>query len=157
MISTTQGRLYLTALSSLERLEIQFVPNEISPSRQANWSEIAIVGRNNPLYHYTGGTNSLSLTLDFHSVEEDRSDVVRKCRLLESWAMNNSYNNPPERIKLTYGKLFKEDEIWLIQSVNPTYTQFSAEHNFLPVQAIVQLDLVLDTDRNRKTRDVLWN
>lgn len=155
-MTTTGGKLYFTALGSLERLEIQFVPPEISPERTANWAEIVIVGRNNPLHHYTGGSNSLSLTLDFHAEEESREDVIRKCRLLESWSMNDGWSNPPERIKLTFGKLFKEDEVWIIKAVKPTYSLFSPEHGMLPRQAMVQIDLALDTDRNRKVRDVLW-
>lgn len=146
----------MTALGSLEKLEIQFMPATLAPSRSANWAEIAIVGRNNPLHQYTGGSNSLTLELDFHSVDEDREDVIQKCKLLESWAMNDGWSKPPERIKLTWGKLFKADEIWVIKSVNPSYSLFSAEHGMLPRQAMVQVELALDTDKNRTRRDVRW-
>ena len=156
-MNTTEGKLYLTALRSLQRLEIQFMPKDISPQRSASWADIAIVGRNNPLQHYVGGSNKLTLELDFYAEEESREDVIRKCRLLETWAMNDGYSNPPERVRLTFGKLFKENEVWVIHSVKPTYNLFSPEHGMLPRQAYVTVELVMDTDSNRKIADVRWN
>lgn len=155
-MTTTDGKLYLTALRSLERLDIQFVPQSLSPTRSVKWAEIAIVGRNNPLHHYTGGNNELMLELDFHAANEDREDVIAKCRLLESWAMNDGYANPPERIRLTFGRLFKENEIWVINSLDFDYSQFSPEHGMLPVQAYARVGLKMDTDTNRTKADVQW-
>lgn len=155
-MTTTNGQLYLTALGSLERLEIQFMPQELTPVRTANWAEIAVVSRNNPIHHYTGGSNTLSLTLDFYCEEENRRDVIRKCRLLESWAMNNADNKPPERIRLTFGRVFKENEVWIISNVSVTYSQFSPLYDMLPMQSSVQLDLMLDTTHNRNINEVLW-
>ena len=72
MATTTQGMIYLTALNSLEKLEVQYIPTSISTSRDVNLGEVAIVGRNNPTHHYTGGSNSLNLELDFHSSQKNR-------------------------------------------------------------------------------------
>lgn len=152
----TEGLLYLTALRSLDRIDIQFVPKELELNRQSDMGEIRIVGRNNPFYHYTGGSNSFKLELDFYSEDENREDVVAKCRLLESWAVNDGYDKPPERIRITFGKLFKPDEVWVIKGVNVKYSFFDKTKGFLPRQAYATLDLVLDTKNNRKISDVQW-
>lgn len=155
-MATTDGKLYLTALSSLKKLEIQYVPSELGLNRSASWSGVEILGRNNPIHQYTGGTNSLELELDFYSEQDNREDVIEKCRLLESWAMNDGFSNPPERIRLTFGKVFKAEEVWIINNVSTTYKLFAKEFGSLPRQANVTLSLVLDTDSNRKVKDVLW-
>jgi len=155
-MATTEGKMYLTALSSLKKLEIQYVPTKLGISRGANWAEIAILGRNNPIYQYTGGSNSLHLTLDFYSEQDNREDVVEKCRLLESWTMNNGFDEPPERIRLTFGRLFKATEIWLIESVDIDYKMFAKDFGSLPKQATVEVSLILDTVKNRSINDALW-
>lgn len=149
--------LYITALRSLERLDIQFVPKSINTSRKVTLGEIAVVGRNNPFQHYTGGGNTFSLELDFCAEEESREDVVRKCRLLESWAMNDGFEFAPERLRITFGKFFKENEVWVISNINVDYSMFSAQHGMLPTQAYAKVDFVLDTSTNRKKSDVQWS
>lgn len=155
-MTTTEGKLYMTALGTLERVEIQFMPKELSPVRKSDWAEIAIVGRNNPFNQYTGGSNSLSLELDFVSTEENREDVVEKCRMIESWSINDGYDKPPQVIRLTWGKLFKEKEVWVIRNVNTNYSMFSPAHGMLPTMATMTIELAMDTQTNRKTGDVQW-
>ncbi len=154
-MNTTQGMLYVTSMRTLQRLDIQFMPKELATDRTANFADIAIVGRNNPLHHYTGGDNSLSFEFDFYSETENREDVIEKCRLLESWSMNDG-DTPPEQIRLTFGRLFKADEIWIIKKVAVRYSLFSPEHGMLPRQAYAKVDFVLDPKFNRKTSDVKW-
>lgn len=152
--STTQGQLYLTALDSNEKLEIQFVP-KMRQDFAATYGEIQVVGRNNPINHYTGGDERLFLDLDFLSVDESREDVIRKCNWLKSIAMNDGYSKPPEKVRVTFGKLFQR-EVWIIESINISYERFESASGFLPVQAYVALTLKIDTDFNRKRKDVLW-
>lgn len=47
-MATTQGKLYFVATKSLERLEIQFVPNELGMTRNSDTQSVQVVGRNNP-------------------------------------------------------------------------------------------------------------
>lgn len=153
---TAEGRLYISSLKTLDRLEIQYVPEEVATNRVANHGKLAIIGRNNPVYHYTGGSDSMSLELDFYSEQKDREDVMEKCSWLESLAMNDGDSKKQERILLTFGDLFKVNKIWLIKRVVCRYRQFDAKANYLPVQAYVTLDLVLDPESNLKRRDVKW-
>lgn len=151
---TGDGRLYIIPERELEnRIEIQFVIPELSWNRSASIQTINIVGRNNPLYQYTGGETSMSLQLDFYAQAEDRKDVITKCRYIESLAANNGYKNPPQRIRLVYGKLFR-DEMWVIKSVKYKLSNFDKQYDFMPKQAYVDIDLALDTRNNLTTEDI---
>ena len=156
-MSTTDGRLYLTALKSLEKVEIQYVPKELVLGRTANMAKIAIVGRNNPLHHYTGGETTLTLELDFHSEDENREDVIEKVRKIQSWMQNNGAKESAERVRLTFGKLFKAHEIWVIETAPARFSRFNPTKGCLPQQAYMTLTLSLDPDNNTTKKDTQWN
>jgi hypothetical protein len=156
-MTTTNGRLYITALSSLQRLDIQFVPKQLLKTRSPNIADIQVIGRNNPLHHYTGGKTTLTFELDFLAEEESREDVIRKCSWLESLAHNDGYEQPPERIRLTFGKMFSVTDVWVVKSVSVRYERFDAAYGFLPVQAYVSITLELSPTDNLTLNDVKWN
>ncbi len=155
-MATTDGTLYLTALRSLEKLEIQFVPSDIVTNRRPFIGGVSVIGRNNPLHHYTGGLSTMTLNLDFHAEDTNMEDVIRKCKWLESLAYSDGNDNPPERIKPTFGRLFRAHEIYIVTAVQVTMSRWSSENGWLPRQAYVKLTLALDPDRNLKTEDVQW-
>jgi len=143
-MSTTDQRLYFVLVSDPEkRLYIQFVPDELNITRSASVQSVQIVGRNNPLYQYTAGEKLLSLKLDFYAEEENRKDVIEKCKWLEALAYNDGYEKPPEKVKLVFGELFT-DELWSVKNVNYTLSNFNKEYGFLPQQAYVDISLALD-------------
>lgn len=156
MATTTQGMIYITALSTLEKLEVQYIPRELTSNRQVNLGEVQVVGRNNPLQHYTGGSNRIRLELEFYSDQRDREDVIAKCRLLESWAMNDGNVAPQEKLRVTFGRMFKENEIYRISDLSVDYSMFSPTKGMLPRQATANIELVLDPKFNRKAEDVKW-
>lgn len=150
--STTEGKLYFIALQSLDRLEIQFVP-KLQMSRNANYANIQIIGRNTPKYQYLSGQSTMSLELDFHSMNEDRKDVIDKCRWLEHLTFNDGYETPPQKIKLVFGDLFR-DEVWLVRRVNCDLQNFHKPSGYLPQQAYVSLELMLDPESSLTWEDV---
>ena len=152
-MSTTEGRLYLVALTTLDRLDIQFVPDKLSISRNPTIANIQVVGRNNPVYHYISGDTNLNLELDFHAMQEDREDVITKCKWLEHLAYNDGYRKEPQKIKLVFGSIFK-DEVWIVKKVNYTLQNFHKPSDFLPQQAYVSLELGLDPDANLVWEDI---
>lgn len=156
-MNSTNGQLYITALKSLERLEIQFLPKELDFKRGVNYGEVSIVGRNNPLYHYTGGTNEFTLELDFLAETENREDVIKRCKWLEALTANDGFNKPPEQVRITFGKLFKENEIWIIKNFSYKLSQFKSLYGYLPIQANASVTFALDTATNRKHTDIKWN
>jgi len=146
--NTTLGRLYLLELEEpFERLELQFVPGELSMNRQADLKQIAIVGRNNNLLQYTGGSDTLNLPIEFYSDSEFRDDVISKVNWLQSLAMSDGNNGPYRNVKLVFGNLFR-NEIWAVSSVSPVLSHFDDKYNFLPLRATVEIRLILDPKTN---------
>ena len=153
-MATTEGRLYFIALRRLERLEIQYVPDEISISRTPDIAKLKVIGRNNPKHHYTGGNTTLSLKLDFYSEHESRQDVIDKCRWLESLAYSDGLSHGPDHVKLVFGRLFR-NEVWAVTKVDYKLSNFSKKHGYLPQQAYVNIQLALDPLHNVRIEDVV--
>lgn len=156
MSSTTGGSLYLTALETLERIEIQYVPKQLSMNRIANVAELMVIGRNNPLYHFSSGSKTLSLELDFHAEEQNREDVVRKTRWLEALAASDGFAGGQEKVRLTFGRLFKDNEVWTLKNCVVNLELFDPANGWLPRQAYVMLELALDPDHNLSQKDIKW-
>ena len=157
----TKGIAYLITLDGLEKVEIQYVPPQIAWDRRANDTDVAIVGRNLPKGHHTGGEKVLVLNLDFYSVDASRQDVIEKIMLLESWTYNEEFNTGVEDIKLVFGKLFRL-EVWRVKRVRPNITHFTND-KFLPMQATVEVILSQSGNVTRqgkffepKRSDIVW-
>lgn len=132
------------------------MPKTLNRTRTANQSDILVVGRNNPFVHYATGNTTISLELDFHAEDTNREDVIGKCLWLESFMYNNNYENPPERLKLTWGTMFRAQEVWLMKACRIDYSQFDSVHNWLPRQASVHIELQLDPNKNLLVEDIRW-
>lgn len=152
--TTTDHDCYILETEEpFERLEIQFVPNEISTPREANLTEIMVVARNNPKYHYINGKDTLRMQVEFYSDERGRTDVIRKVQWLKSLTMNNGFQGGLRNVKIVFGELFP-NEVWLLKSVRPTLSHFDGEAGFLPLRARVDLEFVLDPVKNNLITDV---
>lgn len=154
-ISTTNQKIYIvdigresdfSAQKKYERLDIQFLPKEINMPRTANIADIEVIGRNNPLHHFTGGDETISLELDFYCDSGQRDAVIKKIRWLQSVAINDGYFGKASRVVLIWGDLYKGDAKWVVKSVVPKMSNFSSKFGFLPQQAYVQLTMALDTN-----------
>jgi len=137
-----------------QKVEIQFFPTELVPERKINSNDIEIIGRNNPLEHYTGGATTLPLALDFYAEEANLEDVMRRIKMIESWTYNDGYDEGRPLIKLVWGKLFKAQEVWTIKRFSSRMVQFDKKNGFLPRQAYVDITLSLHTPTNLKASDV---
>lgn len=155
-MTSTEGKLYITALKSLERLEIQFLPKEIQFGRKVDYGEVVIVGRNNPLYHFSGGSNQFTLELDFLAMTESREDVIERCKWLESLTANDGFTKPPEKVKVTFGNLFKPHEVWIITAFSYKLSGFKSAYGYLPTQAIANVTFSLDPEANLTHDDIRW-
>lgn len=154
-ISTTDSLLWLVNVNNpKERVKIQFFPAQLSVDRVANVQDIDIVGRNNPLHHYSGGTTSLPLELDFYAERDDLKDVIETIKLIESWTFNDGYDAPIPQIKLLFGDLFQDTDTWTIKRCSYRMTQFVKEAGLLPRQAYMSLELTMDTRKDLRARDV---
>jgi len=124
------------------KLEFQFIPKAFERNRAVNMDSVAIVGKNVPSYHYTGGETTLSFELDFFAEEISRNDVMRRCNWLESLTYNEGRLVYPHRVVLSFGKMFR-NQVWVVKSCSTTYDNFNKKHGFLPQQAYVRLTLGL--------------
>ncbi len=151
--STTDSKMYFMNRATRGRLEIQFVPSDMSHERGGNWASADIIGRNDPKYQYVSGQTAFSMTLDFYADEESRTSVMRKVAWLQSLVANNGGGGAAPRVNLIMGEIFK-DEIWIVKSVKAKYDNLSKPNGFLPQQAIVDIELCLDPDSNRGWRAI---
>lgn len=153
-ITTTGGNLYIVELEEPnERLEIQFVPENITTPRNANLKSVSIVGRNNDLLQYTGGQETLQMTLNFLADDDLREEVIKKVAWLKSLTMKDGNKGVYRNVKLVMGDLFK-NEIWAVSSVEPTLSHLDDEHNYLPLRAVVVVKMILDPKTNLLFSDV---
>lgn len=126
-----------------ELLEIQFLPESITGSRTSNLKNIKVVGRNNPFVHYTGGTETITLPLEFYSDTDFHDDVKRKIDWLRSLTIKDEtfgYST----VKVVMGGDNKGPfrwEVFVVKSVQYTMSHFEGEFNFLPLRAKCTLQL----------------
>lgn len=154
--STTNDQIYILEMSApFDRLNIQFIP-EINMSRSAKFVTIAIPNRNNDLIHYVGGTDTLSMKLDFLSDEENREDVIRKYKWLQSLAMRDGDKSGAARVKVVMGKVFRFEE-WVVKSVKVKPIFFDSANKYYPIRASVDMSFMLDPDSNLLKSDVRFN
>lgn len=154
----TQGKCYLVSLQPPnERLEFQFLPQEIKVNRGIKAGQIDVVGRNTPKYHVTGGDKTIQFELDFYAEDEQRLEVMQKLEWLESLTFNNGKKSDKgvERVKLVFGDMFK-DEVWFLTAFSYTARGFSPDHNYMPYFAKASITLALDTQKDRLKDDVKW-
>lgn len=153
-VNSTNQKLFIVETSEpFSTMEIQFVPPTINNTRDARLNSIAIVGRNDDILHYTGGSETLKLELDFLAGDNVSDDVIGKINWLKSLTMNDGYSGAFRNVKLIFGKLFLK-EVWAIKSVDSSYSHFSENNYWLPLRAKVSLSLQLDPEKNRYIDDV---
>lgn len=102
----TQLKLYiLNATSSpYQYVELQNRPSFIRANPESQWATIKSMGRNVPMYHFTGAEDTIEMTLSWYlNSKEHPDDVLNKVRLLESWSKANGYVSSPPILQLVFG------------------------------------------------------
>jgi hypothetical protein len=141
--TTTNGQCYLLDIDGQagadNSLEFQFIPKEFDWQRNADIETLKIIGQNLPDFQYTGGQTTLNLQLDFYAQDEDRKDVLRRARWLESLTFSEGQSAPPHRVKLVFGDFFRDTDIWHVKSTRIKYSNFHKQYGFLPQQAYIDI------------------
>ena len=114
-------------------LYIQGKPSSIDVSSEATWAAVKSMGRNNPFMMYTGGEDTISIEISWFSVDSDRTDVINKCRLLESWAKADGYKSSPPNLYISWGSsnLFADDT-FILTSANYELSNFQNAYRSSP-------------------------
>lgn len=140
-----------------ERLELMDIPDTVSVPRQVNNGVVAVPGRNNPIYQYTGGSDTMNLEMFFFTESEggvDIESVTRKVNWLKSLTYADNVNQATRKVKIVWaGSSLFQDLEWVITSVTPEYQGFHSQYNYLPVFAKVTLSFALAPDEDLKLSD----
>lgn len=143
-----------------EEIILPFVPKELNYNPESAFVAIKPIGANNPRYQFTGAEDKLEFEIDWLSTNDNREDVIRNCRKIESLTKADGYKRSPHRVLLQWGAkdhLFAK-HVFIIISAPYRMVQFSKGHytaegefvetNMMPVQAYQRVTLVRVTSKN---------
>lgn len=116
--SLTKKRIQIYNISSdpITYLELQTYPEKVSFQGESTWAVINSMGRNTPMYHFTGAESIIQLNISWYCDDPaNPAEVLAKCKLLEAWSKGNGYISAPPILKLNWGdsELFK-DELFIL-------------------------------------------
>lgn len=153
-LSAIDGSVYILELAEpFGRLELQELPSEISGQRSGNYAEINVPGRNNPLHHFTGGSDSFSITCQFFADDSGVDNVLRDVNWLLGLIANDSYDAPTRRVTFVFGKIFDRKE-YIVKDVKYKFTDFRKNNGLTSRRAEVNISFALDMDDNRSIADI---
>jgi len=146
--------LYIVAIDEPQTntLQLQYMPLQVQYSRDAKFDSIAVIGRNNPLHHYSGGDTSLSFPIDFYSDDPEGGKALQGIQFLESMQYSG-IDRSPSRLSLVFGRLFK-GKLWLLKTLSVNYSVFEPNKNWLPRYATANCTFVLDTEFDKFSDDI---
>lgn len=108
--------IYNLGVSPAQYIILQTVPNEIEFQGESTWAVINSMGRNTPMYHFTGAESVIQMNVSWYCNDKaNPQEVVTKCRLLEAWSKANGYTAGPPILKIQWGRsdLFK-DQLFIL-------------------------------------------
>lgn len=116
--SLVKKRIQIYNMSSdpIMYLELQTYPEKVSFQGESTWAVINSMGRNTPMYHFTGAETIIQMNISWYCDDPaNPADVIAKCKLLEAWSKGNGYISAPPILKLNWGdsELFK-DELFIL-------------------------------------------
>lgn len=156
-MDTANNAMWIAELAPpFENLMFQFVPEDYSWQRTADWVKIPIAGRNNSKKHYTGGEDKLSFTLDFNAMfEQDKNHCINKISWLQSLAIADGYSGPARNVSIRWAQsdIFRW-KIWIVRTVTAKASLFNSDYGMNPMQAYIDIELELDTKENSRLSSV---
>lgn len=145
--------IFNLSVSPYQYIELQNRPTTIDFRGETTWATIKSMGRNTPMYHYTGSEDVIQFNISWYCNDPDNpEEVLYKCRLLESWTKSNGYQAGPPLLKISFGTshIF-EDHIYILTSATYSLNNFrnlsrKREYQGLqPVQELQNLKLTPST------------
>lgn len=125
--SSNQIILYNLTSKPYEYIVIQNRPNRLEFKGETSWATIKSMGRNTPMYHFTGAEDVIQFNISWFCDDPDHLDeVVNKCRFLEAWTKANGYQASPPVIQIQWGtsEIFK-DHYYILTSATYTLENFN--------------------------------
>lgn len=144
--------------NAITKIYFQNIPDEMAWGRDVAMQSVNIVGRNTPSYHYAGGETLLTMQLDFYAEEQDRLDVLRKTKWLESLTYNQGVLNAPPRVIIGFGDMFSvggdKNPLWVIKDIKPRYSLPHAFYDYLPTQVYIDITFARWAERPINGNDI---
>lgn len=150
----TKGQIYIVNLTTLERVEAQYCPLQVTGTRTAKLAEIGIPARNNPQYQFVGGAEEISIRLDFTAEDTTREEVIKKINFLRAFTFADGRTKPAPFAKIVWGDMFKNDR-FIIKSVAYDFNLFNQDFNFNPDLGICTLTLAFAPEKNTTLADII--
>ena len=119
--------LYNLTSKPYEYIVIQNRPNRLEFKGETSWAAIKSMGRNTPMYHFTGAEDVIQFNISWFCDDPDHLDeVVNKCRFLEAWTKANGYQASPPVIQIQWGnsEIFN-DQFYILTSATYTLENFN--------------------------------
>lgn len=123
---------------------LQNRPYMLDYQPQSSWADIKSIGRNTPMYHYTGSETTLQFNTSWYMPYAPGDSnfnlywVINQCRKLESWTMANGYLAAPPYLMIRWGDsdMFSE-HLWILHSATYKLSDF---HDKLLLRSSQQVD-----------------
>lgn len=147
--------IFLLDLDNLQQFRFQFVPDVLNYNPEANFEAIASMARNLPNYHYVGGSDSLTFEVDWFSEQENREDVLLRCKQIEALSRNDGYSKPPPRVKLLWGSTMFSETTWLVRSAPYKLSLPHKQYGYFMQQAYQSITLIKISEENPTVSDIL--
>lgn len=163
MIQIGQNRLrtlgdecvLINADNPTEKVHLQFAPQELASSRDAEVATINVIGRNLPIYHFINGSRSLSMKLDIYTETGDCSDVLEKIRLIESWTFLESFTQKAPTLFLRLGANFTDSRWCIMPPIDVKRYDLDANYNLAPRRAVIEFKLCQVSTSNLKRSEYI--
>lgn len=159
--------LYNLTSKPYEYIVIQNRPNRLEFKGETSWAAIKSMGRNTPMYHFTGAEDVIQFNISWFCDDPEHLDeVVNKCRFLEAWTKANGYQASPPVIQIQWGnsEIFK-DQFYILTSATYTLENFNdfirvgkrkgADGQLLPSTATQELIFKRVSATNLSWNDIL--
>ena len=130
--------IYNIEASPYQRVIIQNRPNKVEFKGETTWASIKSMGRNTPLYHYTGSEDIVQFNISWYCNDPDHpEEVIDKCRFLEAWTKSDGYKASPPVLRIQWGSsgIFDNQTFILtsatytLQGFNNGFRKFTTGHD----------------------------
>lgn len=119
-------RIWNLSVDPQQYITLQNRPPELDFRGETTWATIKSMGRNTPMYHYTGAEDIIQFNVSWYSTSlENPREVINKCRVLEAWSKANGYQAAPPILKIEWGSsgIF-DDHYYILTSATYTLKNF---------------------------------
>jgi hypothetical protein len=116
------------------QVSLRYVP-DVSDSRKANFDNVDIAGRSNPIVHYTGGEDTLSLQIKEHRTN-DPTYIIGFVNQLKSFAYGQD-------LIVTIGD-FIRNKVFVLDSINTNYQDHEVRNGLIPKRVEATLSFRLN-------------